>query len=181
MVFVSCLPQVPEGHRERMRLAEMSFFWHRVYDPRSRTCVHFCDAAPQLIGTAEVPALPSTAGGMSFLGCAVVPSALSIVSIDASEKEADFLSFYLHRSVPFSPSWLKQSDGTSSQTSRMIALIPPVFFVGLHQPSTIHYPVFSSCSSNRVCFLPVAPVSLFLATAYPTLLIVLCCCGPSPS
>lgn len=141
MVFVSCLPQVPEGHRERMRLAEMSFFWHRVYDPRSRTCVHFCDAAPQLIGTAEVPALPSTAGGMSFLGCAVVPSALSIVSIDASEKEADFLSFYLHRSVPFSPSWLKQSDGTSSQTSRMIALIPPVFLSVCinHQPFIILY------------------------------------------
>lgn len=69
--MVSYVEQVPEGHRERMRLAEMSFFWHRVYDPRSRTCVHFCDAAPELIGTAEVPALPSTVGGMSFLGCAV--------------------------------------------------------------------------------------------------------------
>lgn len=65
----SCCSQVPEGHRERMRLAEMSFFWHRVYDPRSKTCVHFCDAAPELIGTAEVPALPSTADGMAFLGC----------------------------------------------------------------------------------------------------------------
>lgn len=60
--------QVPEGHRERMALAEMSFFWHRVYDPRSKTCVHFCDAAPELIGTAEVPSLPPTAGEMEFLG-----------------------------------------------------------------------------------------------------------------
>ncbi|CAM9524236.1 unnamed protein product, partial [Laminaria digitata] len=30
---------IPEGHRERMLLAELSFFWHRVYDPRSETCV----------------------------------------------------------------------------------------------------------------------------------------------
>lgn len=55
-----------------MHLAEMSFFWHRVYDPRSRTCVHFCDAAPELIGTADVPALPSTTGGITFLGCEIV-------------------------------------------------------------------------------------------------------------
>lgn len=68
---VSCT-QVPEGHRERMRLAEMSFFWHRVYDPWSKTCVHFCDAAPELIGTAEVPDLPATADGTAFLGCVSV-------------------------------------------------------------------------------------------------------------
>ncbi|CAM9933246.1 unnamed protein product [Scytosiphon promiscuus] len=59
---------VPEGHRQRMLLAEMSFFWHRVYDPRSKTCVHFCEAAPELIGTAEIPALPTTAGATAFLG-----------------------------------------------------------------------------------------------------------------
>lgn len=52
-----------------MLRAELSFFWHRVYDPRSKTCVHFCNASPELIGTAEVPALPNTAGGMDFLGC----------------------------------------------------------------------------------------------------------------
>lgn len=51
-----------------MLLAEMSFFWHRVYDPRSKTCVHFCEAAPELIGTLEIPALPTTASGMAFLG-----------------------------------------------------------------------------------------------------------------
>lgn len=62
-------PQVPEGHRERMLRAELSFFWHRVYDPRSKTCVHFCSAAPELAGTSEVPALPTTAGGTDFLGC----------------------------------------------------------------------------------------------------------------
>ncbi|CAM9921259.1 unnamed protein product [Pylaiella littoralis] len=66
--LMTALPIVPEGHRERMRLAEMSFFWHRVYDPRGKTCVHFCDAAPELIGTADVPDLPSTADGMAFLG-----------------------------------------------------------------------------------------------------------------
>lgn len=69
--FLFLCSQVPEGHRERMRLAEMSFFWHRVYNPRTKTCVHFCDAAPELIGTADVPALPSTAGGMAFLGCVI--------------------------------------------------------------------------------------------------------------
>lgn len=61
--------QVPEGHRERMLRAELSFFWHRVYDPQSRNCVHFCSAAPELAGTLEVPALPTTAGGTDFLGC----------------------------------------------------------------------------------------------------------------
>ncbi|CAN0435664.1 unnamed protein product [Ectocarpus sp. 12 AP-2014] len=59
---------IPTGHRERMHLAEMSFFWHRVYDPRTKKCVHFCEAAPELMGTADVPALPSTAGGTAFLG-----------------------------------------------------------------------------------------------------------------
>lgn len=62
-----CL-QIPEGHRERMLLAELSFFWHRVYDPRSKTCVHFCSAAPELVGTEEVPALSSASGGTAFLG-----------------------------------------------------------------------------------------------------------------
>ncbi|CBN78632.1 conserved unknown protein [Ectocarpus siliculosus] len=59
---------IPTGHRDRMHLAEMSFFWHRVYDPRTKKCVHFCEAAPELMGTADVPALPSTAGGTAFLG-----------------------------------------------------------------------------------------------------------------
>lgn len=51
-----------------MLLAEMSFFWHRVYDPRNKTCVHFCRAAPELVGTAEVPELSSKAEGIDFLG-----------------------------------------------------------------------------------------------------------------
>lgn len=66
--MVSYRSQIPTGHRERMHLAEMSFFWHRVYDPRTKKCVHFCEAAPELMGTADVPALPSTAGGTAFLG-----------------------------------------------------------------------------------------------------------------
>ncbi|CAM9445645.1 unnamed protein product [Ectocarpus sp. 6 AP-2014] len=66
--MVSRRSQIPTGHRDRMHLAEMSFFWHRVYDPRTKKCVHFCEAAPELMGTADVPALPSTAGGTAFLG-----------------------------------------------------------------------------------------------------------------
>lgn len=62
------LGQVPHNHRDRMLRAELSFFWHRVYDPRSQKCVHFCDAAPELIGTQDVPSLSSLPGGTDFLG-----------------------------------------------------------------------------------------------------------------
>lgn len=62
------LLQIPQGHGERMLQAELSFFWHRVYDPRSRACVHFCSAAPGLLGTGEVPALSLWEGGEGFLG-----------------------------------------------------------------------------------------------------------------